>query len=133
MTRTREYMSISRMLASSIPGHPKQKKRMDSQVLWSNWPSPLPLLSTQVNQANAKLYSTISFFLYRDTSKLPITRVIGINISNTRRQSTIKPSSRMGSDRIYAITRILRALSYACSATDNDRNEQPMSKLKLTL
>jgi hypothetical protein len=34
----------------------------------------------------------------------------------------------MGSNRIsYAITRILRALSYACSATDNDRNEQPMA------
>jgi hypothetical protein len=33
----------------------------------------------------------------------------------------------MGSNRIYAITRILRALSYACSATDNDRNEHPMA------
>jgi hypothetical protein len=118
-------MSISRMLASSIPRHPKQKKRMDSQVLWSNWLSPaLPLLSTQVNQANAKLCSTISFFLYRDTSKLPITRVIGINISTILDGN--QPSIRMGSNRIYAITRILRALSHACLATDNDRNEQPM-------
>jgi hypothetical protein len=33
----------------------------------------------------------------------------------------------MGSNRIYAITRILRALSYACSVTDNDRNEQPVA------
>jgi hypothetical protein len=33
----------------------------------------------------------------------------------------------MGSNRIFAITRILRALSYACPATDNDRNEQPMA------
>ena len=33
----------------------------------------------------------------------------------------------MGSIRIYATMRILRALSYACSATDNDRNEQPMA------
>jgi hypothetical protein len=38
-----------------------------------------------------------------------------------------KLTSAMQNNRIYAITRILRALSYACSATDNDRNKQLMA------
>jgi hypothetical protein len=58
----------------------------------SNWTSPPPHPSTQVNQANAKHYFTISFFLYSNTSMLPITRVRGINIFNTRRQSNVKPN-----------------------------------------
>jgi hypothetical protein len=58
------------------------------------------------------------------TALQELTELQGLHLSGTALTGS---HSVVFCNRIYAITRILRALSYTCLATDNDRNEQPMA------